>query len=167
MSANFDPDVLLAALPRRHVRPAPQGTVVRSAAALVMPVTSALGSSGEYNGFSGAERNRTAALSNWLCRLGSVERPATCSICEAAADDEHAENYYDLGTWIGLCRSCHRSALHGRFVRPHKWDALLDRCEIPAGHWARLVAPKPYDMAGLLRSRGCREPRKADFVGGA
>lgn len=163
--AAFDPDVLLAALPRRQVRPAPQGTVFRSVATLAMPGTSTLGSSGEYNALSGAERRRAAAVSNWLCRLGSVERPTTCSICKAAADDEHAENHYDLSTWIRLCRRCHRSALHGRFVRPHNWETLVDRCEIPGWHWARVVTQQPFDMAGLLRSRSARDPRKGDFVG--
>lgn len=164
MVASFDPDVLLAALPRREVRMFNSEIAVRSTRRREPPVGSRLFDQGAYNGFTDRERYRTADLSNWLAKVGSTERPATCDVCRAPADDEHAENYYDLTSWIGLCRRCHRSALHGRFERPAKWFALLDASEVPEGHWARLVSMEPFDLAALLRDRGWQEPIKADFA---
>lgn len=160
---HFDPDALLAALPRRIVRPLSPDVIVRSTRQRPVPEGSALMLKGSYNGFSGRERDRTADLSNWLVKMGCTERPHTCDICRALADDEHAEDYYDLTTWIGLCRYCHRTVLHGRFMRPERWLALLDEHQIPEGHWSRLVSSEPFDMAALLRSRGAREPIKADY----
>lgn len=122
---------------------------------------------GSYNGFSHRERYRTADLSKWLAKVGCTERLVTCDICSASADDEHAENYYDLASWIGLCRRCHRSALHGRFARPERWLALLDQHQLPEGHWSRLVSRAPFNLAALQRSRGRREPTKADFAASA
>jgi len=123
-----------------------------------------LGEPGQYNGFSSRERCRIAVLSNWLCRMGSVDRPTPCDLCGGQADDEHAEDYYDIASWIGLCRRCHRNILHGRFARPARWLELLDRCEVPDTHWARLIADQPFDLAALLRSRGIIEPTKATFT---
>ena len=96
-----------------------------------------LAEAGAYNGFSHRERYRTADLSNWLVKVGCTKRPDVCDLCKAPAQDEHAENYYDLTSWIGLCQRCHRSALHGRFKRSEKWFALLDAHEVPANHWSR------------------------------
>ncbi len=163
MLKTFDVDALLAALPRRSVRPLPAGVVVRRVAARPAVEASALGEKGQYNGFSGRERDRTANLSKWLAQQGCVERPPLCNICSAPADDEHAENYYDLASWIGLCSGCHRTLLHGRFTRPARWRELLDKHEVPASHWANLVSDEPFDLAGLLRQRGIREPVKLDF----
>ena len=167
MTSSFDPDALLAALPRRVIRPIGPEVSIRSATRRVAPSASALFDAGSSNGFTGRERGRTADLSNWLVKVGSTERPAVCDICSAAADDEHAEDYYDLTSWVGLCRRCHRSALHGRFARPGKWSALLDRCEVPAGHWSRLVSSEPFDLAALLRSLCRCEPIKADYAANA
>lgn len=164
MTFTFDPDALLAALPRRMIRPIGAEMIVRFGPRRIAPSTSALFDEGSYNGFTGRERGRTAALSNWLVKISCTERPGTCDICRALADDEHAEDYYDLTSWIGLCRRCHRSALHGRFARPEKWSALLDGCEVPDGHWSRLVPREPFDMAALQRSRGRHEPIKADYA---
>ena len=160
----FDPDALLAALPRREIRPFGPEVVVRSVKRRPEPEGSALSLDGSYNGFSARERYRTADLSNWLAKMGCTERPAACDICHAPAHDEHAEDYYDLGAWIGLCRRCHRSSLHGRFARQAVWAALLDECELPDSHWARLVSPEPFDLAALQRSRGRLEPIKADYA---
>lgn len=164
MAFSFDPDALLAALPRREVRSLGPDVVFRSTGRRVAPEGSALFEEGAYNGFTDRERYRTADLSNWLAKVGSTERPSTCDICSAPADDEHAENYYDLASWIGLCRRCHRSALHGRFARPEKWFTLLNTHEVPDEHWARLVSLEPFDLAALLRQRGWEEPIKADYV---
>jgi len=159
----FDPDALLAALPRRVIRPFEHHVVIRLTKRRVVPGGSALLDDGAYNGFSGRERSRTADLSNWLAKVGSTERPNICDICGTPADDEHAEDYYNLTSWVGLCRRCHRTILHGRFARPEHWLALLDRYEVPEGHWSRLVSSEPFDLAALLRSRGRYEPIKADY----
>ena len=156
----FDADALLAALPRRQIG-AVHGPFRM---VLIEPrVSSALGQPGEYNGFTSTERNRTARLSKRLIQLGATQRSQTCDICESRAEDEHAEDYYDLSRWIGLCRSCHRNALHKRFANPARWLALLDSHELPETHWARLVSPDPFDLADLLRSRGSRESVISDF----
>jgi hypothetical protein len=126
------------------------------------PAASALGQLGEYNGFTGVERARTAALSNWLASVGCLDRPQRCDICRKLGKvDEHAEDYYDLGSWIGLCHGCHRSRLHKRFTQWGAWQALLDLHEVPAEHWTRLVSQQPFDLAILLRQRGRSEPTKA------
>lgn len=164
LSFSFDPDALLSALPRRAIVPFGSDVVFRSTGRRVVADESGLWDKGAYNGFTDRERSRTADLSNWLATVGSTKRPTICDICKAPADDEHAENYYDLTTWIGMCRRCHRSALHGRFKRPAKWLALLDESEVPSGHWARLVSLEPFDMATLLRARGSQEPIKADYA---
>ena len=159
----FDPDALIGALPRRSIRPL-RSEVIFKSTRRPTPDGSALGLPSSYNGSSNRERDRTAELSKWLAKVGSTERPCECDICSAPADDEHAENYYDLASWIGLCQRCHRASLHGRFARSARWSALLDECQLPKGHWARLVSQEPFDLAKLLRSRGQREPSKADFA---
>ncbi|MDB5715989.1 MAG: hypothetical protein JWO15_3386 [Sphingomonadales bacterium] len=160
----FDPDALLAALPHRSIRPFAPKVIFRSGKRPPAPEESALFEEKSYNGFSSRERSRTADLSNLLAKIGCTERPQTCGICSAPAADEHAENYYDLTTWIGLCRRCHRASLHGRFARVERWMSLLDSYQLPDQHWSRLVSSEPFDLAALLRSRGCREPIKADYA---
>lgn len=163
----FDPDALLAALPNRSIRSFSPEVVVRSTRRRSVPEVSALFLKGAYNGFSDRERYRTADLSNWLAKMGCTERPGRCDICSAPAEDEHAEHYYDLTSWIGLCRRCHRTTLHGRFARPERWLALLDECQVPERHWSRLVSSEPFDLAALQRARGWREPVKADYAASA
>ncbi len=161
---HFDPDALIAALPRRAVRALGPDVIVRAAKARLAPDQSALSDKGSYSGFSDRERDRIAGLSNWLAKLGCTERPTICDICRSPARDEHAEHYYDLSTWIGLCIRCHRTSLHGRFANPRRWQVLLDEFEVPNHHWSRLVSEEPFDMAALLRSRGWQEPSKADYA---
>lgn len=164
-NVSFDPDALLSALPRRSVRPLGPEIILRSGTRPPAPAKSALFEKGSYNGFTDRERYRTADLSNWLVSMGCTDRGATCDICKHPADDEHAENYYDLTSWIGLCRRCHRSALHGRFQRRAKWERLLDDHAVSAEHWSRMISPEPFDLADLLRSRGWNEPMKSDYIG--
>lgn len=160
----FDPDALLAALPFRAITPFPSGINFRSRRERPEPPGSSLHAEGAYNGFSHNERYRTADLSKWLARAGSTLRPSECDICGNHATDEHAENYYDLSSWIGLCRKCHRTVLHNRFARPSRWRELLDQNCISDNHWSRLVSDEPFDIAALLRSRGIFEPEKANFA---
>jgi hypothetical protein len=158
----FDPDALLAALPRREIKPFIGVRVRRST--IQRETDSSLGKNGEYNGFSGRERDRTAGVSKKLIAAGATIRHADCDICGAVADHEHAEDYYDLTRWIGMCVPCHVHTLHKRFGQPRKWAALLDQHELPNDHWSRLVSAQPFDLAQLLRDRGAREPTLFDFA---
>lgn len=158
----FDPDALLAALPHRDIEPLAGLPVRRST--IQRETGSSLGHEGEYNGFSDRERKRTAEVSNKLIAAGATIRHANCDICGAPADHEHAEDYYDLTRWIGMCVKCHVHALHRRFTNPRKWATLLDVNEVRQNHWSRLISPEPFDLAQLLRSRGAREPTLRDFA---
>lgn len=160
----FDPDALLAAMPRREIRSIPGNVRIVATRARPGPAQSSLGEHGEYNGFTHRERYRIAGLSNWLAAIGATVRPATCAICGGPGKHEHAENYYDLRSWVGMCASCHVHALHRRFDQPDKWRTLLDRYELPSTHWARLVAMRPFDLARHVRLRGQQEPRREDFL---
>lgn len=160
----FDPDQLLAALPRREIVPVvASGRVIRMQPRNPSSATS-LAQPGQYNGFTQQERNRTAAISNWLVANAATARPPVCDVCGGAAQHEHGENYYDLTTWIGMCVSCHVHTLHRRFTNPRKWLSLLDRYELAEGHWARLVAMTPFDLAHYVRSQGQREPTKVSYT---
>jgi hypothetical protein len=160
----FDPDALLAAIPCREMRRIADNVLIPTTRGRVVPTGSALGEVEEYNGFSKRERYRLADLSNWLASVGATKRPQSCDICGARAADEHAENYYDLTRWVGLCIRCHRNALHKRFENPARWHALVDANGLKEGHWARLVSMKPFDLAALMRSRGVFEPKREDFA---
>ncbi|HUO11162.1 MAG TPA: hypothetical protein VMU37_00245 [Caulobacteraceae bacterium] len=152
----FGPDRLLAALPRREVGLLPAGTVV--------PRRRAFGDGMAYNGFTGKERYRTEGVAKWLADLGAMLRPQACDICRSPADHWHAENYYDLSSWIDLCRRCHVNLLHQRFVRPKAWAVHLDRHSVASDHWSRWVSTQEFDLAGLLRQRGASEPVYETFV---
>ena len=161
---SFDPEALLAAMPKRELRPIPDGVRIPKTRSRPVPTESAMGQPDEYNGFTKRERYRIADLSVWLAKVGATDRPTTCDICGGEARDEHAENYYDLSGWVGLCIPCHRNALHTRFYNPSKWFALLDRHRLPDAHWARLVPMVPFDMASFLRARSVFEPTREDFA---
>src|SRR6185312_1557668 len=97
---------LLARLPRRKIDLLPAGTSV--------PHLKASGSLSDYNGFTGKERLRKFELAKWLMKQGAMKHSGRCSICGERADQQHAEDYFDLRTWMDICRGCHVS-LHGRF----------------------------------------------------
>ena len=160
----FDPEALLAAMPRREIRRLPDDFPIAASRPRTEPPVSSLGEKGEYNGFTDRERYRIADLSKWLAAAGVTARPAICEICGGGAKHEHAENYYDLTSWVGLCVGCHVNALHRRFDQPAKWRALLDRYELSEGHWTRLVATEPFDLARHVRLKGQREPMRQDFT---
>lgn len=155
--AAFDPDALLAALPRTSIALLPSTTVV--------PKRRSFGDlKTDYNGFTGKERMRTFGVAKWLMDLGAMPRPRVCGICAGPADQSHAENYYDLSGWIDFCRSCH-GRLHRRFTSPGRWSEHLGRHEIPEAHWSRRVSlDEPFDLADLLRQRGAVEPTYSSFV---
>ncbi|WP_271438499.1 hypothetical protein [Pontixanthobacter luteolus] len=161
---SFDPDALLAAMPKREIRPIPEGVRILKTRPRAVPTESAMGQPQEYNGFTKRERYRIADLSVWLAKVGATDRPRTCDICGGEARDEHAENYYDLSGWIGLCIPCHRNALHKRFDKQSKWFDLLDRHQLNDNHWARLLSMQPFDIAALMRDRGIVEPCREDFA---
>ena len=161
---SFDPDALLAAMPKREIRPIPEGVRIPKTRSRAVPTESAMGEPEEYNGFSKRERYRIADLSVWLAKVGATDRPTICDICGGEARDEHAENYYDLSAWVGLCIPCHRNALHKRFDKPSKWLELLDNYQLPNMHWTRLLSLKPFDMAAHIRKKSVYEPTRQNFI---
>jgi hypothetical protein len=152
---NFDPDALLLALPKRPI------TILPSATRL--PRKRSFGDMSDYNGFTGRERLRTQGLSKWLYVMGAMQHLGSCEICARDTDQLHAEDYYDLTTWLTICRGCH-SSLHQRFGRPTKWQERLDTHGVSDRHWSRLVSLTPFDLANLLRQRGRTEPTYSTFV---
>lgn len=158
MTNTFDPDALLDALPRTRIAMLPGGTTVPKRRSFGDLKTT-------HNGFTGKERMRTFGVAKWLIGIGSMSPPHLCGICSGPASESHAENYYDISTWIDVCRGCH-GRLHGRFKSPARWIADLDRRGLPDGHWSRLVSPEPFDLADLMRHRGMVEPTHETFVVG-
>jgi hypothetical protein len=80
----FDPDALLAALPFREITTLVR---VRIRSSIIQRATgSSLGQRGEYNGFSGRERTRTAEVSKKLIAAAATIRHAKCDICGEIAD---------------------------------------------------------------------------------
>lgn len=153
---DFDPDRLLSLLPRRTIALLPID--------VAPPQKKSVGSLSDYNGFSGKERLRTFQLDKWLVERGALKHEFDCGICSRPANGQHAENYYDLTTWIDLCHSCH-GRLHKRFNNERAWTQRLEEAHVPADHWANAVAFGQFDLAGLLRQRGKREPVYTDFIG--
>jgi hypothetical protein len=152
----FDADALLEALPRTFIRTLPRGTAV--------PRRRSFGDlNNSYNGFTGKERMRTSGVAKWLVEVGALARSSHCGICGSPAAETHAEDYYDLSSWIDVCRGCHRS-LHSRFNSPGRWADRLDGQAVPPAHWSRLVSREPFDLAALFRQRGEREPVYETFV---
>jgi hypothetical protein len=132
----------------------PEGTLI--------PKVRAVGNLSDYNGFTGKERLRTFEVAKWLARIGAMPHSELCSICSQSCDQQHAEDYYDLTTWIDICRGCHQR-LHNRFRLSAAWHRWLDAQLLPTGHWANFMSPTPFDLAALLRSRGRSEPSFVDF----
>lgn len=151
----FDPDRLLAALPRRDIVVLPANTALpkRRSVSDMMP----------YNGFTGKERLRPFEIWKWLAKQAAVQQGSSCNVCGRYARGQHAEDYYALESWMEICDSCHQR-LHKRFGDDRLWRARLDEAQVDACHWARLISAQPFDLATLLRSRGAREPDYADFV---
>jgi len=119
MKSNFDPDALLAALPRREVRALEAHIIIRAAKRPLATNASALFEKGAYNGFSDRERNRIAELSNWLAKQGCTERSAICDICRSPARDEHAEHYYDAYTCFSITARCLTIIGPGSYLMNH------------------------------------------------
>jgi len=155
----FDPDALLAALPKRVIT-YPQRELDAA------PRLKAVSVSTEYNGFTAQERSRTSAVAAWLELDGWIAGPEVCGVRGNPAALPHAEDYYALESWIDICRGCH-ARLHMRFRWPDAWPRSLDLFEVAGGHWARLVSPRRFDLAGLLRGRGVCEPTLDMFLGRA
>lgn len=152
---SFDPDGLLALLPRRVIIPLPSDTPV--------PRPRAVSDMSAYNGFTGKERLRPFEIWKWLVRLNAVQQGDCCNICGRYSRGQHAEDYYTLVTWMDICDSCHQR-LHKRFSDDRLWLARLDEAHVPATHWSRAVSREPFDLAGLLRGRGGKEAAYSDHV---
>jgi len=155
MRETFDADRLLSSLPHRHI--AELGTSV------VAPKVRAVGKLSDYNGFSGKERLRTFEVAKWLNKVGAMQHSGLCNLCNKTCDQQHAEDYYTLSTWIDMCRSCH-TRLHQRFRHSAQWQRYLDALNLTDGHWARMISSEPFDLALLLRTRGATEPVFENFI---
>jgi hypothetical protein len=145
----------LNGLPRRIIPLLPSDTP--------LPKLKASGQLGNYNGFTGGERLRTFEIAKWLIKSGSLTHSGRCDICGGPADQQHAEDYFDLATWMDVCRGCHTS-LHGRLRTPVAWARRLESFSLAAAHWARELPPTELDVAGLHRSKQRGEPTAADFI---
>ena len=111
-----------------------------------------------------SERSRTSAVAVDL--EGWIAGPEVCGVRGNPAALPHAEDYYALESWVDICRGCHARP-HMRFRWPDAWPRSLDLFEVAGGHWARLVSPRRFDLAGLLRGRGVCEPTLDMFLGRA
>lgn len=145
----------LADLPRRSIKRLPAGTAI--------PKIAASGKLTDYNGFTAQERLRTFEIAKWLIKSGAMQHSGRCSICGAPADQQHAEDYFDLETWMDICRGCH-SSLHSRFRTPAAWDRRIERFALDAGHWAKALPTCQIDVAAFHRSKGRAEPTAVEFV---
>lgn len=151
----FDPDRLLAALPMRTIQILPATTK--------FPSRRSFGDMSEYNGFSGRQRLRTHGVSKWLRSIGAMHHEGLCEVCQKATDQLHAEDYFNLASWMNMCRGCH-VALHKRFASPKPWLRKLDEHGVLTEKWPRLLSTEPFDLAKLLRQRGHSEPSYETFI---
>lgn len=151
----IDAEVYLRSLPRR--------TIATIAADVLIPRAKSVGQLSDYNGFTGKERLRTFEVAKWLAAIGAMPHSGQCSICGSAADQQHAEDYFDLTTWMDICRGCH-SSLHSRFRTPAAWQRRLDKLEVPQDHWSRRLPEQQPDIAAYHRTRGVIEPTHASFT---
>lgn len=147
MTAPFDPERLLQALPHRPVTP---GADVLEGyepptwrGALLKP----------YNGFSGLQRLRTWELGSWLRRRGKLFLGKACDFC---GHDQrlggHSENYADVERALTLCSGCHLT-IHLRFKQPVRWRRALERLPtVPT--WATALPSEPFDLSGWLAHNG-------------
>jgi hypothetical protein len=142
-------------LPRRTIQLLPSDTA--------LPKLKVSGQLRDYNGFTGEERLRTFEIAKWLIDLGALQHSGCCDICAGPADQQHAEDYFDLTTWMDICRGCHTS-LHGRLRTPAAWARRLETHSLAADHWARALSPIEVDVAGFHRSKGRGEPSATDFI---
>ncbi len=152
--AAFDPQGLLDRLPRRPI--------ARLLPSVPVPRVRSVGTLSDYNGFTGKERLRTFEVAKWLTRMGAMPYSGRCDLCGGNADQQHAEDYYDLTTWIDICRGCH-VRLHQRFRHSAAWTKWLDNIGYPPDCWARHIAPSPFNLAAYIRERGSVEPSFAHF----
>jgi len=111
-----------------------------------------------YNGWTWKERMAVVPIQQAALRRGEIKPPSKCRICgfEPTANARrprrmimHTERYDCPLEYLPLCQSCH-AALHARFRDPHRWFALLARCE-GGPEWAKILtmdpdsATRPFD----------------------
>ena len=155
MSEGTHLDAFLAGLPRLAIQSVPNETPIpriRSVKPLIL-----------YNGFDGFQRMRTWEVAKWLMALGAMPRPAICDLCRGGAEQYHAENYFDFGSYISICRSCH-AKVHNRLRNFDTWQKRRAELDLPASHWANGLKANDFPVALWCRHIGIREPTFADFV---
>lgn len=147
MSAAYDPERLLQALPFRPVTP---GTGLLEG---YQPPTWRGPLLKPYNGFSGLQRVRTWELGSWLRRRKKLFLGNACDLCgHDRRLGGHSENYADVERALTLCSGCHLT-IHLRFKQPVRWRKALDRLStVP--DWATALPSEPFDLAGWLALRG-------------
>ena len=76
-----------------------------------------------YNGFSGSERNKVAALQRKAILAGEFPAPTQCELCLTTSGrlNYHNEDYSQPFDVHPICWGCH-SALHIRFTKPERWE---------------------------------------------
>lgn len=76
-----------------------------------------------YNGFSGSERNKVAALQRKAILAGELSAPTQCELCLATSGrlNYHNEDYSKPLDVHPICWGCH-IALHVRFTKPERWE---------------------------------------------
>ena len=116
-----------------------------------------------YNGFDGYQRTRTWEVAKWLMAHGAMPKPKYCNLCQASADQYHAENYFDFSTYIPVCRSCH-GKVHNRLRNFDTWATRLKSFKLPALHWANALGANPLEIAQWCDANNQLEPTFTDFV---
>lgn len=123
-----------------------------------------------YNGFTGNERARVAALQRRAIQAGEHPAPQQCELCLKSTGKLHLHNedysrpFEDAHP---ICWACH-SALHVRFTNPDRWakrkqiirTARLEAGVHPEGGWWEELALEPIDINPRSRpAEGIDDPR--------
>ena len=146
---------LLGALPRLQIGTYPAGTKIpkqRKVSALL-----------DYNGFDGFARNRIWEVCKWLMAGGVMPAPAECDICGGEGTQYHAENYFDLTTYVPICKSCH-SKVHNRLKNFRTWETRRAEFAKSEDHWINRLEPEQLPVAEWCSANNQTEPTFADFV---
>lgn len=121
-----------------------------------------------YNGYSPAEREAKGRAKWRLLRRGElVLWSGPCQLCgdPAVATEPHSEDYGEPYLWeppavYWLCRHCHRTKLHKRFLDPVGWAVF--KAHVGRGGYAAdlKLAEVKREVAGYRRAlaAGSRRP---------
>jgi hypothetical protein len=109
----------------------------------------------DYNGFSGAQRDRAQRWLNKEWDAGRLARPSKCVACGQIEGviEAHAEDYSDpfragVTDEFHLCLICH-TMVHFRARNPKVWSDY--RAKIEAGGCAKLIKKKQRYPGGTAK----------------